>query len=78
MTYPICRATTYNDVDVFIVCFAVDNVIRYKPNIYYFYQKNTFLFYFSYDNVKSKWYPEIRKYCPKTPLVLGKPRIYIY
>jgi len=45
------RATTYNDVDVFIVCFAVDNVI-------------------SYDNVKSKWYPEIRKYCPKTPLVL--------
>ena len=45
------RATTYEDTEVFIMCFSLVSKT-------------------SYDNVREKWHPEIRKYCPDAPIIL--------
>ena len=45
------RAATYEDTEVFILCFSL-----VSPT--------------SYENVREKWFPEIRQYCPTAPIVL--------
>jgi len=49
--YDTQRAQTYQDTEVFLLCFSIVNRA-------------------SYINVKEKWFPEIRKHCPTTPIVL--------
>ena len=45
------RAATYEDTEVFIMCFSL-----VSPT--------------SYENVREKWFPEIRQHCPNAPIIL--------
>ena len=45
------RAATYEDTEVFIMCFSLTSQT-------------------SYENVKEKWFPEIREHCPTAPIIL--------
>eukprot|EP00092_Neocalanus_flemingeri_P000285 GFUD01000305.1.p1 GENE.GFUD01000305.1~~GFUD01000305.1.p1 ORF type:complete len:197 (-),score=62.14 GFUD01000305.1:41-631(-) len=45
------RAATYEDTEVFIMCFSL-----VSPT--------------SYENVREKWFPEIRQHCPAAPIIL--------
>lgn len=51
LDYSRLRSLGYSDVDAFIICYSVGNLI-------------------SYENITTKWIPEIKKYSPKTPFIL--------
>lgn len=64
---------SYPNTDVFLVCFSLVKYVRvvYVP---FCLRRYPYPYFFrspdSYDNLKTKWLPEIRNYQPNTPFIL--------
>lgn len=71
--YDRLRPLSYPQTDVFLVCFSVARWIIWRKNGTTVKNKLKYLFYFSpssFENVTSKWYPEIKHHCPDAPMIL--------
>eukprot|EP00039_Didymoeca_costata_P028176 m.20243 g.20243 ORF g.20243 m.20243 type:complete len:183 (+) comp6786_c0_seq1:191-739(+) len=49
--YAHIRPLSYEGAQVFLICFAVDNMD-------------------SFENIATKWIPEMKRYCPKVPYII--------
>ena len=71
--YDRLRPLSYPQTDIFLICFSGLFIIYYQyvnknvnTNI------NTFLVVSpaSFENVRGKWFPEVKHHCPSTPVIL--------
>ena len=59
---------SYPQTDIFLICFS---------GLYIIYSKyvNTYTYHLvvspaSFENVRGKWFPEVKHHCPSTPVIL--------
>ena len=64
---------SYPQTDIFLICFSGLFIRRRTPLYYLYININTNCLVVSpasFENVRGKWFPEVKHHCPSTPVIL--------